>query len=175
MLFKGSIGGWLVPKENTDSRFRRQTELEQIVLAVSTTASTILQANLLRVEHHRLVFVFPLIRTLVLFTTQLHIHTVRVHKFTAVRMGEWNSFHITKWDSRSKLDSEAISGWNKALETPLCAIRADQTYLFTSETKRSCKSLRVNAVVFFPHGTAYGNRFLVSLELGVRSPKVYIL
>ena len=30
-----------------------------------------------------------------------------------------------------------------------------------SETKRSCKSLRVNAVVFFPHGTAYGNRFLV--------------
>ena len=127
------------------------------MLAVSTTASTILQANLLRVEHHRLVFVFPLIRTLVLFTTQLHIHTVRVHKFTAVRMGEWNSFHITKWDSRSKLDSEAISGWNKALETPLCAIRADQTYLLASETKRSCKSLRVNRCFTFSHGTAYGN------------------
>jgi len=50
-----------------------------------------------------------------------------------------------------------ISGWNKALETPFWALRADQTYLFTSETKRSSKSIRptVKNSSFLQNGTAY--------------------
>jgi len=64
---------------------------------------------------------------------------------------------IAPSDPRSKLDSEAISGWNKALETPFWALRADQTYLLASETKRSCKSLRVNSCFNLSHGTAYAN------------------
>ena len=40
---------------------------------------------------------------------------------------------------------------NKAPETPFKANRADQTYLFANETKRSSKSLSVTRLALFEY------------------------